>query len=256
MTRQSSLGSQKVNRNPKYDKTDIGRVTANDRYEKYGIIEVVMLDHSTPFPVWVVGDIDRKPMTGDHVHIGYVDGRKDAPYLVGHVKNKSYTTNFIEVDEKHVIIQLPVMEVGKKDGKAHNDTKKFLLEVKNKKQRAYVELIEDGIKIYHPVKKDDVDNGAYVEIKEKSMKLFHPVGLDDDGAYYDIQMDSMKMYHPVGFPHEGAYIEVDGSHTKIYNPIGMPGNGAFIDIGKALTEIYHPTGNVLVNVPNGILDVI
>ena len=159
MAVQSSLGEKKVNRFPSFTKNNIGRVTKNSDYEAHGIIEVVMLDYSKPFPVWVVGDIDRKPMTGDMVLVGYIDGRKDAPYLVGFVKNKSYTTNFIEVREDRIRVQLPVKQIGVKDGTAHNDTKTNLTSDGNLPNRGYVEIKGAKITIHHPSEVDIVSGG-------------------------------------------------------------------------------------------------
>lgn len=164
MTYQTGLGGSEVLRNASYIHTDMGRVTSNSRYDKEGIIDVVFLDKSTPFPVWVVGDIDRKPMTGDHVLVGYIGGRKDAPYLAGILKNLSYTTNFIEVDEKHIRLQLPVLDIGEIGGRAHNDTKTFLKDPTKRQERAYIEVNASGIEIYHPTGNVTIrtPNGSFI----------------------------------------------------------------------------------------------
>ena len=174
MADQSSLGGRKIHRQPDYGKTDYARVTSNKDYDKYGIIEVILLDYSKPMPVWIVGDIDRKPVVGDQVLIGYIGGRKDAPYLVGHVKTKSYTTAFIEVHHDRIRIQLPVLEVGKKDGKAHNDVKEALQNEGKLKERAYIELDTKKARMSFPVAEGI--KPTHFQISPEGIEAFHPTG--------------------------------------------------------------------------------
>jgi hypothetical protein len=181
MANQSSLGDRQVHRHPNFHKTDMGRVTKNNRYEAHGIIEVVLLDYSKPFPVWVINEIDRKPMTGDHVLISYVGGRKDSPYLVGFVKNKAYTTNFIEVHEDRIRVQLPVKEIGKKNGKAHNDTKSFLTKDANLMDRGFVEIKGAKITIHHPTDIDIVSGGDISLSAQGGISLSAPGAITANG---------------------------------------------------------------------------
>lgn len=174
MQPQSSLGNKKVHRVPSYHTTNIGRVTSLKDYEKFGIIEVVFLNHGMPFPVWVVNDIEREPVTGDQVIIGYIDGRKDAPYLAGFVKNYSYTTNFVTVSKDRIRLQLPIFEIGVKDGKAHKDVQSHLLdEAKLKSERVYVELSPSEAVLSFPVKDHPP---AYFKLTSSGNEIYHPTG--------------------------------------------------------------------------------
>lgn len=189
MQHQSSLGSRKIHRAPSYNTTKIGRVTSVKDYEKWGRIEVVFLDYGQPLPVWVVGDIERKPVEGDHVIIGYIDGRRDAPYLIGFVKNKSYTTNFIRVEKDKIRIQLPVFDVGVKNGTAHNDVKGHLLDESKLPQRAYVELSSNQAKISFPTSKSSPP--AHIKITSEGMEMYHPTNVTiQAGANITIQAES------------------------------------------------------------------
>lgn len=148
---QSSLGNRRVHRTPAHTQSKIGRVTSIKDYQAYGKIEVVFLDYGMPFPVWVIGDLDREPVTGDQVIVGYMEGRKDAPYLAGFVKNESYTSNFVQVSMNKIRLQLPVFEVGVRGGDAHKEAQSGLISDKTLKQhRAYVELTPDHAVISFP----------------------------------------------------------------------------------------------------------
>jgi hypothetical protein len=107
MQEQAALGNRQVYSKPSYSLTQVGRVVSVGNYDKTGTIEVVFLDYSKPFPVWVNGDIDRKPTEGDLVLVGFIQERQDAPYLAGFVRNESYTANFIKVEKDRIVIQLP-----------------------------------------------------------------------------------------------------------------------------------------------------
>lgn len=172
---QSALGGKRVHRVADYDTTNIGKVTSTDRYEEHGIIEVVFLDYGQPFPVWVVGDIEREPVSGDQVVIGYINGRKDAPYLVGFVKNFSYTTGFIKVSKDRIRLQLPVFDIGVRDGLAHNDTKEHLLDEGKLGQRAYLDLTPDGAVLSFPTGKDSPP--ATVKVTASEVHIDHPSGV-------------------------------------------------------------------------------
>lgn len=174
MQRQSSLGGQKIHRQADYNTTNIGRVTSIQKYKEFGIIEVVFLDHGQPFPVWIVGDIDREPVEGDQVIVGYIAGRKDAPYLAGYVKNFAYTTNFVMVGKDRIRFQLPIFEVGKKDGKAHKDVQEHLLkESKLKSERAYVELSPSEAIMSFPI---EGESPAYFKVSKDGIEVHHPTG--------------------------------------------------------------------------------
>jgi hypothetical protein len=138
MQRQSALGSRKIHRVPEYNTTHIGRVTKTDNYDDIGRIEVMFLDYGVSHPIWVVGSVERKPVIGDLVIVGYINGRKDSPYLAGFVKNGAYTTNFITIQENRIKIQLPLVD-------SEQDVKSYLNDDGRQDDRAYVLIDENGL---------------------------------------------------------------------------------------------------------------
>ena len=119
----------------------IGRVKSAANYRTSGRIEVEFLDHGKCMPVWVVGDVDREPVTGDMVLVGYMEGRKDSPYLKGFVRNEAYTSNYIEVGKDYIRFQLP---------KNKDDIEGRMLNDAKKSSRVYIEVNNNGIALYHP----------------------------------------------------------------------------------------------------------
>lgn len=107
MPRQNALGKREVHKMPSFNDTRIARVTGTSKYETYGMIDVICLDYSQPFPVWVSGDIDRKPSDGDQVLIGFIHGRKDAPYLISFVRGYTATDDYIKVEKGKITLQIP-----------------------------------------------------------------------------------------------------------------------------------------------------
>lgn len=138
---QSGLGKEHLHRKPVYDQLQIGRVTSTKDYNKYGRIEVIFLDYSQPFPVWVNGDLDREPVEGDQVLVGFIQGRPDAPYLAGFIRNKSYTANFIKIEKGRIILQMPT------DTK---DIQGALMDESKKDSRAYVEIKGSEVIVHAP----------------------------------------------------------------------------------------------------------
>lgn len=170
---QSSLGGKTIHRSPTYSQSKIGRVTSIQDYKLYGRIEVVFLDYGMPFPVWVIGDLDREPVTGDQVVVGYMEGRKDAPYLAGFIKNSSYTSNFVQIQQNRIRLQLPVFEVGERNGDAHNEAKSGMVD-DNKPHanslthhRAYVELTPEHSLISFPYDENFVEPPVTIKLTKK-----------------------------------------------------------------------------------------
>lgn len=100
---QSSLGGARPHVMPSYTITKLARVTGTKNYTK-GKIEVTFLDHGKASPVWIIGDLDREPAEGDMVLIGFIDGRKDSPYLAGFVANQSKTSNMVRVNKDRILL--------------------------------------------------------------------------------------------------------------------------------------------------------
>lgn len=176
MQDQSALGGKTTNRMPGFNDKRFAKVTETKDYHKYGKISAVFLDYSQPSPIWVVGDIDREPVPGDMIVVGYLDGRKDAPYLAGFVKNESYTTNFLVVKKDKIKLQLPVFEIGKKDGVAHEDVKTHLLTNSKQAERAYIELTPDHALVSFPMDKDGKNPPATIKVTTDGFEFFHPTG--------------------------------------------------------------------------------
>ncbi len=176
MKEQSSLGGRTIHRSPSYNQNKIGRVTSIKDFHKYGRIEVIFLDYSQPVPVWVFNDIDREPVEGDQVLVGYVDGRRDTPYVIGFLKNGSYTTNFVVVKKDKIKLQLPIFDIGVKDGVAHKDVQTHLLDNNNQAQRAYIELTPTEALLKFPTSKDGSTPPAHFKVTATGMEAFHPTG--------------------------------------------------------------------------------
>lgn len=226
MTEQSSLGGRKINRTPNFGDLLFARVTSTKDFIKYGRIEVIFLDSSQPSPVWVVNDVDREPVIGDNVLVGYIEGKKDAPYLAGFVKNKNWSTNFVVVKKDKIKLQLPVYLFDtsgqfKKDSIGHKDVKGNLLDNQKQIQRATVELNPDELYIQMPF-----------NTSRRPMKI------------------SMKR--------KGARGTAYNSGTEGEITISLPLNAkpdAYIKIDDNGFEFYHPSGNAVFKLPNGYMDI-
>jgi len=196
MQEQSAFGSRQVHRLPPYSESKLARVTSTKDYIKYGRIEVIFLDYGQPAPVWVVGDIDREPVEGDMVVVGFLDNRQDSPYLIGFVKNENYTTNFVVVKKDKVKLQLPVFEIGVKDGKAHKDVKENLLDNAKQTQRATVEMTADHLLIHYPF--DPELAPMKIELRKSGeMELRLPVKNHSD-AWLKASPSGWEISHPTG----------------------------------------------------------
>ena len=171
MKEQSALGGRVISRQPNYNHTKIGRVTSVKDFQKYGRIEVIFLDYSQPAPVWVFNNIDREPVEGDHVLVGFIEGRKDTPYVIGFLKNMSYTTNFVVVKKDMIRLQLPVFDIGVKNGRAHKDVQEHLLNEGKKNERAIVELTPSHLLLQFPT------GGSPVTLKlsASGIEASHPI---------------------------------------------------------------------------------
>ncbi|CAJ1315909.1 hypothetical protein [Paenibacillus nuruki] len=194
MKDQSALGGRTVNRQPPFNSARLAKVTSTKDYSKFSRIEVIFLDYSQPVPVWVMNDIDREPVVGDSVLIGYIDNRKDSPYLIGFQKNSSYSTNFISVQQDKIKLQLPVYDVGIKDGLAHKDVQSNLLDDSNQLKRAYIELDPDHALVSFPT--DRVGKPATFTIDKNKVEASYPVG--DELAYIRMNAEGFEFFHPTG----------------------------------------------------------
>jgi len=136
MHNQAGLGNKRVHRMPTYTETQIGRVTSANDFKMYGRIEVIFLDYGQPCPVWVSGSIDREPVSGDMVLVGFMQGRQDNPYMIGYVRNEAYTSNFILVEKDKITLQIPTNPL---------DIEEHLLDDSKKASRMIVELTTEGL---------------------------------------------------------------------------------------------------------------
>lgn len=174
MKDQSALGGRTVNRAPAYNHLQMARVTSTKDFNKFGKIEAIFLDYSQPVPIWVINDLDREPVSGDFILVGFMEGRKDMPYMVGFVKNKNYTTNFMVIKKDKIKLQLPVFDIGVKDGKAHKDTQDHLLDNTKQAERAYIELTPDAALIQFPTSKTGATAPASIKITATEVIISHP----------------------------------------------------------------------------------
>ncbi|WP_025684580.1 hypothetical protein [Paenibacillus maysiensis] len=197
MKDQSSLGGKTTNRMPEFNATRLGHVTSTKDYEKYARIEVIFLDYSQPVPVWVFGDVDREPVEGDTVIVGYLDSRKDAPYLAGFLRNGSYGTNFITIKRDLIKLQLPIFEIGVKDGTADKDVQGNLLDDSKQQQRAYVELTPEHALLSYPTDKEGKNPPATVKVTPGSVEISCPVP-DEAPAYIRVTAGGFEFFHPTG----------------------------------------------------------
>jgi len=182
MQMQSSLGGRVINRLPSFNNTRIGKVTSVKDYHEFGRIEVIFLDYSVPMPVWVVGNVDREPVTGDTVLVGYMDGRKDAPYLVGFVKNESYTTNFTIVSKDRIRLQLPIFGIGEEDSPATRDVRGHLLDDSMEDKRAYIDVTPDHVMVSFPTSEDGSDPPATIKVTKDGVDIDHPKTIKHHGG--------------------------------------------------------------------------
>lgn len=151
-----SLGSRRAHRNPQYFMDKMARVKSAADFRSKARIDVQFLDHGKCMPVWVVGDVDREPVEGDMVIIGYMEGRKDAPYLKSFVRNDSYTANYIEVGKDYIRLQLPLTK---------EDRDKNMLDDTKKNTRVYLELNGSGASIYHSTGDVFLVSGQHSNVK-------------------------------------------------------------------------------------------
>jgi hypothetical protein len=182
MHEQSALGQKNINRKPLYDQLRMAKVTSVKDFSTFGRVSVVFLDYSQPVPVWCFGSIDREPVEGDTVMVGFIEGRKDTPYLHSFYKNESYGTNFVVVTRNKVKLQLPIFDIGVKDGVSHKDVQGHLLDDTKQAQRAYVELTPTHAYVSFPTSKDGSTAPATIEITADGMKLYHPKSVVIQGA--------------------------------------------------------------------------
>jgi hypothetical protein len=96
---------------PRFDYVTFARVTSNKDYEEYGRVDVQFLNDGglaggVPLPVWVIEDgAEVKPEEGDMVLIGFVQGNKDIPYLIGYVKDHYACGHMIRIDKDKIIVR-------------------------------------------------------------------------------------------------------------------------------------------------------
>jgi hypothetical protein len=197
MQDQSSLGGRSVNRLPSYTNLQMARVTSTADFHQYGKLEAVFLDMSQPAPIWVFNDLDREPVAGDFILVGFMEGRKDLPYMHGFAKNQSYTTNFVVVKKDKVKLQLPIFEIGVIDGIAHEDVKTHLLDNDKQSERAYVEITEDHAILSYPTSEEGAQ--AQIELTADYAKISFPTNATGSTkATITITATGVDIVHPAG----------------------------------------------------------
>jgi hypothetical protein len=137
----NNLPEKRVHKNPEYLMDKLARVVSNANYDGQRTVEVMFLDHGKSFPVWAVGHLERKPERDDLIIVGFIEGRKDSPYVKGFVKLESATSNYIVVTKDAIRLQLPLDET---------DANQHMTDDFRKDTRAYIEINNNGIALYHP----------------------------------------------------------------------------------------------------------
>lgn len=161
---QTSLGTQQQNNTPRFGSNDIARVIGTDDFDLYGIIDVILLDGSNPARVWVSNSIDREPVSGDMVLIGYISGHKNAPYLIGFLDD-CYMRNFVQIKKDLIRMQLPIQAIGVIGGESHIDSQGKLLDDSHRGNRAIIEVTPAHTYLQFP--------GGSVEITGGNMSIVH-----------------------------------------------------------------------------------
>lgn len=183
MHEQSSLGPRKEHRMPDYgSQTKIARVTGTKDYHAVGRIEAIFLDYGQPLPIWIVGQLDREPVPGDEIVVGYLEGRKDAPYMIGFMKNGAYTTNFLVVKKDKIKLQLPIFGIDTKDSAADKDVRGHLLDESKQAERAYIEVTPDHALISFPTSDTGATPPATITITASEVTIDHPGAIKHHGG--------------------------------------------------------------------------
>jgi len=128
----------------------MARVERVDDLQTKGRIEVIFLNRTKPAPVWVFDGPD--PVVGDFVMVGFVNGQKNNPYVIGIFKNKAWTSNFLLVTEKMIRVQFPTdtKDVTGEDPSKENDPKSHLRDPAKLETRGYLQIDASGIKLHAP----------------------------------------------------------------------------------------------------------
>lgn len=210
---QNSLGSRQPSRTPVYHQTKMGRVHNTSRWREYGKIEVVFLDYGTPLPVWVVGNIDREPSEGDWVLVGYMEGRKDAPYLVGYVRNEAYTSNEIIIGKEYLRFQLPANLDDRKESML--DDAKYL------DMRPYVEITPEKTIIHQ---KGDI------EVYSKNIKFVIEENVKTEAKTVNTEADTVGTKAQTSTIEASAILEKGGNITMTGGAITANGEDLNVDL--------------------------
>lgn len=208
---QSSLGGRVTSRLPNYNHLKMARVTSVKDFNKFGKVEAIFLDYSQPSPIWVINDLDREPVEGDYILVGHMEGRKDVPYMVGFVKNRSYTTNFAVMKKDKIKLQLPIFDIGVKNGKSHKDTDGNLLDNSKQKERAYIEISPEHAFMSYPTDAKDLTKQSTLELKADGTVIKYPIS---PGKFATIEMKA----DGVAVSYNTTTIKLTASEVTIDSP--------------------------------------
>jgi uncharacterized protein involved in type VI secretion and phage assembly len=110
MTTQTALGRPTPYPYPRFDHVAIAIVTSNVDYDTLGRVEVLFMNDGglaggVAVPVYVVeSGLSVKPEEGDTVLVGFVQGNKDNPWLIGTFKGKAATSGMIALTKEGLTI--------------------------------------------------------------------------------------------------------------------------------------------------------
>jgi hypothetical protein len=108
-TMQSSLGDLQGYRPYRFDYIIFAKVTSNADYDTKGRVEVKLFNGRTfggvPVPVTVLQNgVNFAPKEGDLALLGYANGIKNAPVILGFINGKYSNTNTITIEDGTVLI--------------------------------------------------------------------------------------------------------------------------------------------------------
>lgn len=145
---QNSLPTPKNNRFPEFNTVQAAKVTSIKDLEEKGQIYVKFNKRGSPAPVNVMENGGHViPSEGDYVLVGFVDGDKTTPYLIGYAMNNYACANFFRLSAQGITLQFPLDET---DAEEHmtDDTKES--------KRASIRIHSNSMELYYPVGGDAV----------------------------------------------------------------------------------------------------
>lgn len=110
MILQSSLGKVERYAVPRFDHFKIAIITSTYEFDSKRRIEVRFNNGGAPVPVQVVESLGTQvPEQGDWVVVGYIEGSKHRPFLVGYVKDLYRTSDILRLGKDFIEVKFPTV---------------------------------------------------------------------------------------------------------------------------------------------------